>query len=56
MAKVATDHFLGIAGFVSEIKIGAHESLCKGLCYKVGVRDDVTIAECTKSFGRDVGE
>jgi hypothetical protein len=44
---VAADHFLGVTGFVCEIKIRAHESLCERLCYKVGVRDDVTIAECT---------
>lgn len=53
---MAAYHFLGAPGFICEIKIGAHESLCKGLCYEVGVRDDVTIAECTKSLGRDVGE
>lgn len=54
--RLASHHFLGVAGFVGKIKVRAHKPLCERLCYEVGVRNDVTIAEYTKSLGRDIRE
>ena len=49
-SRVVIYHFLGVAGLVREIKVRAHQSLCQRLCHKVGVRNDVAVAECTKSL------
>lgn len=54
--KVAAYHLLRIAGFIGEIEIRAHKSLCKGLCDEIGRRNNVAIAECVESLSRDIRE
>lgn len=53
---MAAHHLLRIAGFIGEIEIRAHESLCKALCDEIGMRNNVAIAECVKSLRRDIRE